>query len=414
LTFLGGAREVGRSAVLVDDSLLVDFGVKTSNPTLYPVSSPSVEAVVTSHGHLDHVGALPTLMHDFPRVYGTPPTRELARALVEDSLKLGTNRFQREDLLRLTQTWEDRPYGSFETKAGGNEYTVELHDAGHIPGSASVVVDDGDERLLYTGDLNTTQTRLLEPAEHPPTADTVVVESTYFMESHRQRENVEEEFAQSIRETLYEGGDVIIPVFAIGRTQEVLMILEAHDIPCYVDGMGVDITRTLRHHPDYLRDADALKRAFNHAKIVEPSRRDDVLGQGRAIVTTSGMLTGGPAMKYMKDIYDHPANKICLTGYQVEGTPGRDAVENGRAEIDGAMLPLSAQVELYNLSAHGDGDGLRGYVREAVEEGTERVLAVHGDEHACESLTEWAREELGVEASAPEVGEELALEETVT
>lgn len=409
LTFLGGAREVGRSAVLVEDDLLVDFGVKTANPTLYPVSSPSPDAVVVSHGHLDHVGALPTLMEGFPPVYGTPPTRELTRTLGEDTLKLGTRRFQREDLMRLSQAWEDRGYGE-PFSPGTTDYEVSLHDAGHIPGSASVLVeDDGGDRLLYTGDINTIPTRLLDSAVSPPSADTVVVESTYFEHEHTDREELERNFVDSVRETLYEGGDVIVPVFAIGRTQEILMVLEAHDVPCYVDGMGTDVMRTLRHHPDYVRDPEALKRAANHAREVKPTRRDDVLGQGRAIVTTSGMLTGGPAMKYIKEIYDHPGNKICLTGYQVEGTPGRTALDEGRAEIDGTVLPLSAQVEMHDFSAHADGDGLRSYVREAVDAGTERVLAVHGDEHNTTALAEWAREELGVEAEAPQVGEEVSV-----
>jgi len=408
LTFLGAAREVGRSAVLVEDSLLIDFGVKTGTPTLYPVTSPSPEAVVVSHGHLDHVGALPTLMDGFPPVYGTPPTRELARTLGEDTLKLGTRRFGREDLLRLSQAWEDRGYGEVFAP-GTTEYDVSFHDAGHIPGSASVLVDDGEKRLLYTGDLNTTPTRLLEPAASPPPADTVVVESTYFDHGHTDREALERDFVDSVRETLYEGGDVIVPVFAIGRTQEILMVLEAHDVPCYVDGMGVDVMRTLRHHPDYVRDPDALKRAANHAREVDPSRRRRALGDGRAIVTTSGMLSGGPAMTYLKEVYDNPANKICLTGYQVEGTPGRTLVDEGRAEIDGTVLPFSAQVEMHDFSAHADGDGLRGYLRDAADAGAERIIAVHGDDHSCTSLAEWARDELGVEASAPEVGEEVDL-----
>ncbi len=402
-TFLGGAREVGRSAVLLNDDLLVDFGVETANPTLYPVSSPSPDAVVVSHGHLDHVGALPTLMDGFPPVYGTPPTRELARTLGEDTLKLGTRRFQREDLMRLSQAWEDRDYGE-GFSPGTTDYEVTLRHAGHIPGSSSVLIE-GDENVLYTGDINTTPTRLLEPIDDPPRADTVVVESTYFDHEHTGRAALERRFVDSVRETLYEGGDVIVPVFAIGRTQEILMVLEEHDVPCYVDGMGVDVMRTLRHHPDYIRDPGALKRAANHAREVDPSRRKDVLDQGRAIVTTSGMLSGGPAMTYIKETYDHPGNKICLTGYQVEGTPGRTALDEGRAEIDGTVLPLSAQVEAHDFSAHADGAGLRSYVRDAVDAGAERVLAVHGDEHNTTAFAEWAREELGVEAEAPEVGE---------
>lgn len=410
LTFLGGAREVGRSAVLVDDGLLVDFGVKTANPTLYPVTAPSPDAVVVSHGHLDHVGALPTLMSGFPPVYGTPPTRELARTLCEDSLKLGTRRFQREDLMRLSQAWEDRGYAE-RFVPGTTDKEVSLHHAGHIPGSASVLVSGKgkDKQVLYTGDINTAETRLLEPAADPPPAGTVVVESTYFEHEHTDREVLERRFVDSVRETLYEGGDVIVPVFAIGRTQEILMVLEEHDVPCYVDGMGTDVMRTLRHHPEYVRDPDALKRAANHAREVDPSRRERALGEGRAVVTTSGMLTGGPAMFYTKELYDDPANKICLTGYQVEGTPGRTALDEGRAEIDGSVLPLSAQVEMYDFSAHADGEGLRSYLRSAVDAGAERVVAVHGDDHNCAALADWAEESLGVESEAPEVGEEVVV-----
>ena len=256
LTFLGGAREVGRSAVLVNDDLLVDFGVKTGEPTLYPVVSPSPDAVVVSHGHLDHVGALPTLMSDFPPVYGTPPTRQLARTLGEDTLKLGTRRFQREDLMRLSQAWEDRGYG--ETFVPGTtDYDVTIHDAGHIPGSASVVIDDGKDRLLYTGDINTTPTRLLEPAAEPPSVDTVVVESTYFEHEHTDRDELERRFVDSVRETLYEGGDVIVPVFAIGRTQEILMVFEAR-------------------HRDHKRDAVRRSRDDVHQRDTRQPRQQDM------------------------------------------------------------------------------------------------------------------------------------------
>ncbi|MDY7082472.1 MAG: MBL fold metallo-hydrolase, partial [Halobacteria archaeon] len=257
LRFLGGVREVGRSALLVND-LLIDYGMKTSKPPQYPIDSTvEPDAVVASHGHLDHVGAIPTLMSDFPTVYQTPPTRDLTRLLAEDTLDITAHHrspFSQEDILRLSQTAETHSYGERFEAAG---FECEFRDAGHIPGSASVLVEGNETRLLYAGDINTTPTRLLSPASSPPSADTLVTDSTYFNHSHSDREKLEDEFVQSVRTTLYEGGNVVIPVFAIGRTQEILMVLERHDIPCYVDGMGTEVTQIVRQYSEYLRDPDA-------------------------------------------------------------------------------------------------------------------------------------------------------------
>ncbi|MDY6764211.1 MAG: MBL fold metallo-hydrolase [Halobacteria archaeon] len=409
--FLGGAREVGRSAVLVDD-VLVDYGLKTGNPPEYPLGgSLKPDTVVLSHGHLDHVGAVPTLMNHLPDVHQTPPTRDLNRLLAEDTLKIAEGSyglpFSREDVLRLSQTSYLHPFGGV-FQAG--DFECEFYDAGHIPGSASVLMtSDDDTTLFYTGDINTVPTQLLTPAPDPPHADAMIIESTYFNYDHPDREELEEEFVQSVRNTLYQGGDVIIPVFAIGRTQEILMILEKYDVPCYVDGMGTDVTHIFRQYPEYIRDSDALKRAWNHAKQVDPQRRDRVLGSGSAVVTTSGMLTGGPAVYYVKRIRDDPVHKICLTGYQIEGTPGREALESKRAELDDKVVPISAQVELYDFSAHAGSTGLREYVEKAVNSGVEHVLCVHGDEEDCVDFAEWVRDELNVEAMAPKLGEEISI-----
>lgn len=413
LRFLGGAREVGRSAVEVDGRLLLDYGVKTGTPPEFPVDSTiSPEAVIASHGHLDHVGLIPALMSDRPPVHQTPVTRDLTRLLADDTLDIQKHHrapFTREDVSRLAETASVHPYGGVFEAAG---HTCRFADAGHIPGSAQVLVEgegapDGGTRLLYSGDVNATATRLLDPAAEPPPADALVVESTYFDHEHTPREQLERAFVDSVRETLYEGGDVIVPVFAIGRTQEILMVLEAHDVPCYVDGMGTDVTHIAREYPEYLRDPRGLKRAWNHAETVDPRDRDAALGDGRAIVTTAGMLSGGPALHYLPKIHDDPTNKICLTGYQVEDTPGRRALDEGRIEVDGRVLPLSCQVELHDFSAHADDAGLKAYVEAAVANGVERVIAVHGDEPSCVALADWARESLGVAAEAPSVGDTL-------
>jgi len=404
IEFLGGAREIGRSAVLVDGSLLLDFGMLTDNPPQFPVETPSPDAVVVSHGHLDHVGTIPSLLSGDARspIHWTPPTYELTLTLARDTLKLHGGSyncpFTETDLKRVTQVSKTHGYRETFEAAG---YDVTFYNAGHIPGSAHVLVDDGETRLLYTGDFHTDDQRLVSGTTARPDADVVVCESTYSDVEHEDRSAVEERFAESVETTLWEGGTVVVPAFAIGRTQEVMLICEAYDIPCYVDGMGKRVTEMLRQYPAFVRDADAFRRAKSHARFVtgRNGQRARITDQKAAIITTSGMLSGGPAMTYIPEIRANPTNKITMTGYQVAGTPGRDLVETGSAEIDGQVMPVSAQVEQYDFSAHADADGLWTFLENYRDAA---LLVNHGDR--CAAFADELRAE-GFEASAPAVGE---------
>ncbi|WP_435334684.1 MBL fold metallo-hydrolase [Haloarchaeobius sp. TZWWS8] len=404
LRFLGGAGEIGRSAVLVDESLLIDFGMASGNPPQYPVETPSPDAVVVSHGHLDHVGALPALLSgsERPPIHWTPPTAELAQVLGKDTLKLmgGTYDcpFTEAELRRMTQVSETHGYEEPFEAAG---YEVTFFNAGHIPGSAHVLIDDGDTRLLYTGDYHTEQQRLLAGSSARPDADVVVTEATY-ADTHREpRADIEQRFAESLKSTLWEGGTVVVPAFGIGRTQEVMCICAAHDVECYVDGMGTRVAEVFRRYPEFLRDGDELKHAMGHARFVTGGRgqKKRIAKQSTVIVTTSGMLQGGPAMTYVPEIRDHPVNKIAFTGYQVEGTPGRELLDQGRAEIDGRVMPVSARTEQYDFSAHADADALREFLDSYRET---PILVNHGDD--CAGFAAELRAD-GFEASAPVLDE---------
>jgi putative mRNA 3-end processing factor len=409
LQFLGGAREVGRSALLVDDSLLLDFGIKTADPPQYPVGpfggpgADAPEAVVVTHGHLDHAGAVPALLSGDarPTVHWTPPTRELALTLARDTLKLHGGSyncpFTEPDLKRVTQVSRTHGYREPFEAAG---YDVTFYDAGHIPGSAHVLVDDGETRLLYAGDFHTDDQRLVSGTTVRPDTDVVICESTYSDVEHEDRTAVEKRFAESVKTTLWEGGTVVVPAFAIGRTQEMMLICEAYDIPCYVDGMGKQVTEMLQQYPGFVRDEDAFRRAKSHARFVtgRNGQRKRITDQNAAIITTSGMLSGGPAMTYIPEIRSNPTNKVTMTGYQVEGTPGRDLVETGSAEIDGRVMPVSAKVEQYDFSAHADRTGLFEFLDSYKDSS---ILINHGDN--CERFaTELGK--AGFEASAPGVG----------
>jgi putative mRNA 3-end processing factor len=264
-----------------------------------------------------------------------------------------------------------------------------------------VLVDDGDTRLLYTADFHTDDTRLLNGSTARPEADVVLCESTYANVSHDDRSGVESRFAETAQTTMWEGGTVVVPAFAIGRTQELLMVCEAHDLECYVDGMGTEVLSMLRQYPDYVRDADALGRAARHARTVtgRDGQRKRIADQNTVIVTTSGMLSGGPAMTYIPEIRTNPVNRISLTGYQVEGTPGRELLETGRCELNGGIYPVSARTDLFDFSAHADHEGLREFLS-AYEGST--VLVNHGD--SCGAFAEELRAD-GFKATAPELGE---------
>jgi putative mRNA 3-end processing factor len=408
LQFLGGVGEVGRSAILVDDSLLLDYGMLTGNPPQFPVSVPEPDAVVVSHGHLDHVGAVPSLLSGDrrPPIHWTPPTEELARTLARDTLKLQGGRydcpFTETHVSRMAQVSERHGYGEPFEAAG---YEVTLYDAGHIPGSAHVFVDDGDTRLLYTADFHTDDQRLVAGTTDRPDADVVVCESTYADVDHEDRASVERRFVESVQQTVWEGGTVVVPAFAIGRTQEMLLVLDAHDVDCYVDGMGTDVTKMLLRHPEFVRDADALRRAKANARFVtgRDGQRRRIADQNTVVVTTSGMLSGGPAMTYVPEVSGDPTNKITLTGYQVEGTPGRDLLEHGRADIDGRTMPIAARAEMYDFSAHADSAGLRSFLDDYAGAA---VLVNHGDD--CEGFAETLRAD-GFDARAPGLGDVVEL-----
>ena len=412
LEFLGGAREVGRSALLVDDTLLIDYGQMTADPPQYPVRDPEPTAVVVSHGHLDHVGAVPALLKGDrrPAVHWTPPTGELARTLARDTLKLQGNTplcpFGAEHVARLGEVERRHGYGDPFPVAGGIDgggYAVTLFSAGHIPGSAHVLVDDGDTRLLYTGDFHTDDQRLVAGTTARPDADVVVCESTYADVSHEDRATVESAWADSVERTRWEGGTVVAPAFAIGRTQELLLVAAANDLTPYADGMGVGVTKMLRRYPEFLRDPDALRKAAGGARFVtgRDGQRERIASENALIITTSGMLAGGPVHTYLPEIRGDPTNLVTLTGYQVAGTPGRELQDRGQLELNGRVRPVSARVESYDFSAHADREGLESFL-DAYRDA--RVLVNHGDR--CAAFAGDLRAD-GYAASAPEVGERV-------
>lgn len=419
LKFLGACNEIGRSGILVENGgaeaghtpregrLLLDYGLKPTTPPEFPLPCEA-GSVVVSHAHLDHSGTVPNLSDMRPAVYMTPPTLDLAHMLIRDTLKVSRKRgidppFRREDVQRFREIVRTVPYRKSFPAAGAE---VTLYSANHIPGSAVIHVNS-HRTLLYTGDISGTPTRLIPGTEtRYPEADAAILECTYFGTEHPPRFDLELEFVESVLQTLEEGGHAVIPCFGVARWQEILLILTNYGIHPWVDGMGLDIAKLLLNHPAYAR-AKELRSALEKARRVEPEERAKVLDEPAAVVTTSGMMEGGPVLYYVQKLREHEASRIFLTGYQIEGTNGRKAIEGGYIEVQEGALPLKMGVSLFNFSSHGGDSHMKGLVKEWADRGTERFFAVHGEK--CTQFAEWIRTELGVEAEAPAPGEEFEI-----
>jgi putative mRNA 3-end processing factor len=408
IKFLGGAREVGRSAVLVNDELLLDYGIKLTDPPTFPLNGLRPKSVIISHGHLDHCGLVPNLMDMKPEIFSTTMTYRLSILLAKDTLKIAENKghaipYYNEEIHEFERSVRTVDYGEdFKT----NGYSACLYDAGHIPGSSSVYIEKDNQSLFYTGDINTTTTELLKGSDMDyPESDILVIESTYFNRDHTPRKVLEERFIESIRDTLDIGGRAIVPVFGVGRTQEMMLLLQKYGIHAYVDGMGADVFNLIKRSPESVRDIDRLNQVFRKSNIVQREKRREIIREPSVIVTSAGMLNGGPVLYYLSQMYDDPKSKIHLTGYQAEGTNGRKALDSGYVEIDGSITHLNCRLELYDFSAHCGDSELRDVVRKFCDNGTQTVLPVHGDK--TEEFANWISEEFGVRSVAPANGETI-------
>ena len=413
LTLLGGANEVGKSGYLLSaesEALLFDYGLQMTEPLTFPEVPEKVDSVVLSHAHLDHSGGLPYLRkRKYFAVYGLDVTFDVARLLLHDSVKVNELKklhqyYSDGDVDRLEDCEISLKYGK-ERKLG-EEFKVTLSDAGHIPGSSGVLAEVDDKKIFYSGDTKSEDTFLLSRADYPK-ADVLISESTYGDRLHPDRDETVSEFLSSVEDTCDRGGVSIIPSFAVGRSQEILMMLDSLPYPVYLDGMSKSVIKIFLNYPEYLRDPDLLQKAANNAKWVYNSRtRREAVKEPCVIVTTAGMLTGGPVLDYLSRAGKNPKNSVLLVGYQVEGTNGRRLLEEGYVideQID-KRIPVKAQVHFFDFSAHSDQNDL---IEMADEVSPEKIVLVHGQEESRQALAEKLSEKY--EVYTPQNGEKIDL-----
>ncbi len=411
LSFLGAFSRVTPSGILLETNgkkIVLDYGADVEfMPPAPPLPVDKANYALLSHAHLDHCGSLPILAKNSPcPIYSNPCSKNITKLLLMDSVKvamaeIGTIEeaklpFTKLDVKLTMRKFIDVPYRKpFQL---GN-VKVTNFDAGHIPGSIMSHLEFNGKSLLYTGNFNTIDTRLLEGCDKDlPDVDILITESTYSQRDHPDRKQVEKDLVNLVNETISNDGVALISTFAVGRAQEILLILDHYgiDYPLYLDGMAKKATTIVNQHRNLLNDPKSLDKALKKVNYVFGDRmRDKIVKQPCAIVTTSGMLNGGTVIPYIKSLHKDKNSSLMMTGFQVEGTPGHKLLQTGRFVTDELDLEMNMFVKRFDFSAHVGRKELFGFVKDV---DPEKVFCVHGD-----NTEKFAQElkEKGFEAIAP-------------
>jgi putative mRNA 3-end processing factor len=410
--FLGGAREVGRIGIAVKSEktqVLLDYGVMLDREPGFPMHVPpkEVDALILTHSHLDHSGALPIFYIDQKRpLYTNKLNLELTQLLIQDFIHLSSYYLPFE-YLELKTMMRSNKHLDYGVKEKVGDMQIQLLNAGHTPGSAHALIETGGKRLLYTGDFNTDDSKLLTGATMDyGDLDAVIIESTYANEDHTERLKLEKRFVESVTEVVEDGGSVLVPAFGVGRAQEITCVLAAHhfEYPIILDGMAREVSRIMMNYKEFLRDPQLFVDAVHSAEWVEGWRdRRKALKAPSVIVSPAGMLKGGPAAFYASKLGKKVSNGIFLVSYQIPGTPGKELLEKGICTIDGKVRKVKSRVEHFDFSSHCGASQLKEALRKLG--GKPKVYVVHGAEGNCELLANWAKSELGLDAVAPRTGD---------
>ncbi|MEM4295342.1 MAG: MBL fold metallo-hydrolase [Candidatus Anstonellales archaeon] len=362
---LGAGGEVGRSAFLFkskEGNVLIDYGIKLhglekpqypENPFNYV---KNIDLFLISHGHLDHVGYLPNLYKLGKKIpwYATPPTYDIADILWRDSIKLAklkgiTEHYTNKAVEKAKSNWHPSLFGTYIRHG---MFKFRFFDAGHILGSASISIELDGKRIVYSGDIGY-RSFLQSPFENFGECDVLIIEGTYANKEHPDINESKAMLIEKIRETIERGGQALLPAFAVGRTQEVIMAIynDFPDVPIYIDGMGKDITRIYLKYPTYIKHFDEFSQYCDNINFVESARdRKKALNGESIIITTAGMMDGGPVLNYVKELNDN--SSIILTGFQVEGSNGHRLLTQSKLKIDGKEVNIKLPVHYIDLSAH--------------------------------------------------------------
>ena len=382
LTYLGGASEVGRVGAVLEGNegrLLLDYGLQPDDPPKHPLPAPDVDALLLTHAHLDHCGLVPDVASRGTPIVCTPVTGELAERMAQDTLRVSEienypRPFHPTAIGDLNRNLRTTKPGRVEYRGG---FEFGMHNAGHIPGA--VMFDFPQQEFIFTGDIHTVDTQLTR-AVKPKPCKTLAIESTYGGREHPPRREVESELVDSIEDVVNSGGKVVLPSFGLGRSQELLMLVRDLGFEVWLDGMGRDIARILQKHPGSIRDFKAMNKAFRSTNFVRHSRQRSAAMNGDVIVTTSGMLNGGPVLHYLSKLRNDPSSAVFLTGYQVPGTNGHLLKETGKLRLErdpnSPSFDLQCKLRSFDLSGHAGHSQIVDFIDKC---NPEKVILYHGD-----------------------------------
>jgi putative mRNA 3-end processing factor len=413
IKFLGGAREVGRMGITVKSEksqVLVDYGVMLGDEIGFPMHVPpkEIDAILLTHSHLDHSGAIPLFYVQGKRpLYTNILNMELTQLLVQDLIHHSSYMLPFE-YLELKTMVSNNIHLDYQAEEALGDMKFQLLNAGHTPGSSQVLIEADGKRFLYTGDFNTFDSKLLKGAnmEEAGDLDAIVIESTYAKDDHPERPVVEKEFIEAATDVVETGGTVLVPAFGVGRAQEIACVLYDHKFkyPVYLDGMAREVSRIMMNHGEYLKNPKLFTAAINSAEWIQGWRdRRRAVRTPSVIISPSGMLKGGPSQFFVSKIGKKANNAIFLVSFQVPGTPGQILMDTGMCTIDGVARKIKASVKKFDFSPHCGASQLREALRKVG--GHPKVFAVHGAEGNCELLAKWAKTELDLDAVAPKTGE---------
>jgi metallo-beta-lactamase family protein len=444
LSFLGAADTVTGSRHLVEmagQRILLDCGMfqgfkalRERNWRPFPVPPAELAAVVLSHAHLDHSGWLPVLVREGfgGPIYCSTATRDLAEVLLLDSAHLqeeDARRANRHGFSRHTPALPlytvkdaERALARFNAIPAGRtvqvgEVSVSLTPVGHLLGACAVSLATGTERLVFSGDLGRSDDLLMPAPERIAKTDVLLIESTYGNRLHP-KDDVQEKLAAIVRSTVRRGGTVLLPSFAVGRAQALMLCLQRMkadgsipaDLPVFLDSpMAIRATELYRKHRKLLRlvprEANSLG---DGVTVIGTPQESERLTRSRypcVIISASGMATGGRVLFHLKSLAPHPRNHIVFPGFQVGGTRGAKLVEGAtEVKIFGEYVAVKAQVShLEGFSGHADADGLMHWMR-GFEHAPRQTFVVHGEPAASDALRLRIADELGWPVRVPEHG----------
>ena len=392
--FLGGVEEVGRLSMaldLEDSRFLFEYGMNPGKPPTFPLPPPDYDLIFLTHSHLDHSGMIPWLfMDDEKEIITTSLTAEIANLLHKDSIKIAKSEgyappYSNPDLKRAYNSVT--PIKPNQKRLIGDNIDLKTHDAGHIPGALMFELT-GEKKLLFTGDINTVDTRIVYGTK-PVNCDILILEGTYAGRDHpKKRTEIEKDMLDCIDNIVRRGGVAVLPAFAVSRSQEIAMILKKSGYNIWFDGMGKKVSKIFLKYPKYLRSPKELRKAINVLNMVHSDHGRKLAAQkADVILTSSGMMDGGPVLNYMHKLKDDPKSGVVLSGYQVPDSNARLLVDRKMLDFYGVKEKVACSVDYFDLSAHAGHSELIDFAKKC---SPEKVVLMHSDNR--EALVEPLKE----------------------